>query len=157
MKKRYKVLIILGAIFVLFVLFLSFEGMKKLSGIDYMLLAGDDDVVLCHYDGDWYCGEVVTGHGCFVENVFWDNKYIVATAKIGNTNTNIYYVVEQLELDTFIVCNSGRKISWNKKNGNPWITEEYGQYASFCNRLQELNIDTTQMRHYSWKYWVGIY
>jgi len=156
MKKKiiWSIVGVYVALFVALFLFLTFEGMKKLSGIDYMLLEGDDDVVICHYDGDWYCGEIVAGNGCFVKTVFWDDKYIVAQAK--GKYSDVYYIIEQLETDTFKVYN-GEKIPWTSYHSEPWITEEFKSYHDFNSRLQELKIDTTKMQHYSWKYWVGIY
>ena len=151
-RLRYKIVIVLGILLVLLLLFSTFEGVKKLSGVDYILYDIDGRVSLCQYDGDRSGGTELVGD---VKQVFWDDKYIVAQAE--GKYSDVYYIIEQLEADTFLLCNSGKKIPWNKKNGDTWITEEYGQYAPFCKRLQELNIDTTQMHHYSWKYWLGIY
>ncbi len=150
--KRTIIWITLGTLIGLFLLFVTFEGSKRLSGTDFFLLDVNSRVSLCHYDGDWYSGTAVVND---IKQVFWDNKYIVVQGE--GKYTDIYYIVEQLETDTIIEYDNGQKIFRNKQYWNPWITEEYKQYPPFCKRLQELNIDTTQMHHYSWKFWVGIY
>lgn len=152
MKKRYKLLICFGAILLLLLLFLTFEGTKKLSGINYILYDIDSRICLCHDEGDRFGGTGVVDN---VKQVFWNDQFIVAQAE--GKSSDVYYIIEQLEEDTILVCDSGKKIPWNKKNGQPWITEKFELYNDFNSRLQELKIDTNQMQHYSWKYWVGIY
>ena len=150
--KRTIIWITLGTLIGLFLLFLTFEGAKKLSGTDFFLLDVNSRVGLCHNDGDWHSGIVVVDD---VKQVFWDDKYIIVRG-VGSCS-DIHYIVKQLETDTVIEYDDGKIIRRNKQYWNPWITEEYKQYPPFCKRLQELNIDTTQMHHYSWKFWVGIY
>lgn len=139
------------------ILFYTFEGTKKLPDINYILLEVNTEVALCYYEGDRYGGQGVTDGG-IVRTVFWNDKYIIAYAEFQSQNDQKYYIIEQLETDTFIsFYPSTKKIPWTTYHETPWIREKYEEYDDFNKRLHELNIDTTQMRHYTWKYKVGIY
>lgn len=155
MKK--KIIWTIVCILVAFFVFRGFEGRKKLPGINYIILEGDNGANLCYYEGWGEGGQCVTDKG-FVNKVLWNDKYIVAYADFlpYKPEVKIYYIIEQLETDTFKVYN-GKKIPWTSYHPKPWITEEFESYDDFNSRLRELKIDTTQMQCYTWKYWVGIY
>ena len=153
MKK--KIIWTIVCILVAFFVFRTFDGRKKLPGINYIILEGDIAAYLCYYEG-WRDGFPVTNGG-YVHKVLWNDKYIIAYADFPWKPEDIrYYIVEQLDTDTFKVYN-GEKIPWTSYHPEPWIAEEFESYDDFNSRLQELKIDTTQMQHYSWKAWVGIY
>ncbi len=143
-------------LFVILLLFLIFEGSKKLTSTNYILFEGDDGVDLCFYEGDREGGIVVTRKPSLYK-VLWNEKYILAyAASPYKPMHKTYYIIEQLETDTFVVRGK-KKIPWTTYHEHPWITEEYETYEGFNQRLRRLNIDTTQMNCYTWKYWVGIY
>lgn len=154
MRKRFLIvlLVLVGVLF----LFNTFEGSKKLSGINYILLDVDSHVCLCYYEGDRFGGQCVTVKGS-VRKVLWNNQYIIAYAYFESTNDKIYYIIEQFETDSFIIVGRGKNIPWSTQHQEPWKTEEYDTREYFNKRLMELNIDTAQMHSYEWKYWVGIY
>ena len=155
MKK--KIIWTIVGIFVAFFVFRALEGRKKLFGINYIILQGDGDANVCYYEG-WRDGDYVTHGGGYVYKVLWNEQYILAY-KCGPTwkpEVKTYYIIEQLQTDTFKVYN-GKKIPWTSYSIEPWITEEFESYNDFYSRLQELKLDTTQMRCYTWKYWLGIY
>ena len=153
MKK--KIIWTIACILVAFFVFRAFEGRKKLPGINYIILAGDDGADLCYYKG-WRNGYPVT-RGGYVYKVLWNDKYIIACTDFPWKPGYIrYYIIEQLDTDTFMIYN-GKKIPWTSYHPEPWITEEFESCDDFNSRLQELKLDTTQMHCYTWKYWVGIY
>lgn len=154
MRKRFLIvlLVLVGVLF----LFNTFQGSKKLYGINYILFDIDSHVYLCYYEGDRSGGQCVTEKGS-VRKVLWNNQYIIAYAYFESTNDKIYYIIEQFETDSFIIVGRGKNIPWSTQHQEPWKTEEYDTREYFNKRLMELNIDTAQMHSYEWKYWVGIY
>lgn len=151
MKKKYAILTVFGVILVSFCVFQTFEGVKKLSGINYALFDIDSNVALCYYE-DRYGGPVVVD---FVKQVFWNDKYIIVQRDYDVNDK--YYIVELLKTDTSVVVTQDKQIQRNYQQEELWKTEGYEHYDTFSNRLKELDIDTLKMHHYSWKAWVGIY
>ena len=156
-KKIPKTLVVIGTLLGLLILWTQIEGTKKLSGTHYALFYDDVSwqVQICHY----YEGEYGEGLITFVKDVHWNDKYIVVrqTKTREEKDGYNYYIIEQLETDTFHTSYSGKKIPWTTYNRVPWKKEKYEQKEDLDARLEELNIDTMQMKYYTWKYWVGIY
>lgn len=154
MKKIFILTIIL-----FLVLFAScdFNRTKRLYGTNFEL--GDStvpNVELCYILNG---GSVIpildlptTGKND-IKSVYWDKQYIVAYSVSQITDRVVsYYIIEQLLTDTLI-----DNVPWTTYSSEPYTCEQYTDYNSFCQRLQQLEIDTTKMRHYKWKYVLGIY
>lgn len=134
----------------------DFDRRKRLSGTNFEL--GDStvpNVELFYIMGDNLIGILDlarTGEND-IKSVYWDKQYILAYSVSQITDSVVaYYIVEQLPTDTLI-----DNIPWTTYNRVPYTYEQYTDYDSFCQQLQHLEIDTTKMQHYKWKYVLGIY
>ena len=138
----------------------DFTRTKGLYGTNFELLDGVEPCVKLYYrmgyddaKGIFNSDTIPFGRND-IKSVYWNKQYIIAYSvnQVADT-VAAYYIVEQLPTDTMI-------------NGVPWATyhrgvpctyQKYTDYDSFCQRLQQLDVDTTKMRHYKWKYVLGIY
>ncbi len=139
----------------------DFTRTKRLYGTNFELLDGITPCVKLYYRMGYddakeiFDSDTIPFGRNDIKSVYWNKQYIVAYSVSQITDSVVaYYIVEQLPTDTTI------------RNGVPWATyhrgvpciyQKYTDYDSFCLRLQQLDIDTTKMRHYKWKYVLGIY
>lgn len=81
-----------------------------------------------------------------IKSVFWNKQYILAYSVNKEVNAIVaYYIVEQLSTDTLI-----EGVPWTTYSELPYTYEEYGDYNTFCQRMEQLHIDTLNMQHFSW-------
>ncbi len=136
----------------------DFTRTKKLYGTNFELMDGIVPFVeLCYSTGRNSSVGVLdldeTPEQNDIKSVYWNKQYILAYSVSQITDSIVaYYIVEQLPTDTLIFG-----VPWTTYNSEPYTYEKYTDYDSFCQRLQQLDIDTTKMRHYKWKYVLGIY
>lgn len=132
-----------------FVCSCDFTRSKKLQGTNFEL----NDVTGLNV-GLYYCmkyssvKEVLPEYSCIndIKSVFWNKQYILAYSVNKETNTiEAYYIVEQLSTDTLV-----DGVPWTTYSELPYTYEEYTDYNAFCQRMEQLHIDTLNMRHFSW-------
>lgn len=132
-----------------FVCSCDFTRSKKLQGTNFEL----NDVTGLNV-GLYYCmkyssvKEVLPEYSCIndIKSVFWNKQYILAYSVNKETNTiEAYYIVEQLSTDTLV-----DGVPWTTYSELPYTYEEYTDYNAFCQKLEQLQIDTLKMRHFSW-------
>ena len=128
----------------------DFPRTKRLYGTNFELSDGAVPYVdLYYYD----TGVLGLNAKNDIKSVYWNEQDILAYSVSKSTDSIVaYYVVEQLPTDTLLFG-----VPWTTYHRVPYTHEEYTDYDSFCQRLQQLEIDTTKMRHYKWKYVLGIY
>jgi len=80
----------------------------------------------------------------YISALSWNQKYIVAYSRpyVSCEEKYYYYIVEQCEPDT-MVCR--KPIYLDRK---PWTVEKFQSKQAFLDRIEQLNIDTTTMRHW---------
>lgn len=132
-----------------FVCSCDFTRSKKLQGTNFEL----NDVTGLNV-GLYYCmkypsvKEVLPEYSCIndIKSVFWNKQYILAYSVNKETNTiEAYYIVEQLSTDTLV-----DGVPWTTYSELPYTYEEYTDYNAFCQRMEQLHIDTLKMQHFSW-------
>lgn len=92
--------------------------------------------------------EVFPEYSCIndIKSVYWNKQYILAYSVNKEVNAiEAYYIVEQLSTDTLI-----EGVPWTTYSELPYTYEEYGDYNTFCQRMEQLHIDTLNMQHFSW-------
>lgn len=123
---------------------LLFKGIVYSSRTTFYLDSEDIHYELCTFPRRTilYDNEIVIDD--YVSSFSWNKKYIVANSRpsIFRKEKYYYYIVERCEPDTMIW---GDGVYIDRK---PWTLEKFQTKQEFSDRIEQLNIDTTQMKHW---------
>lgn len=92
-----------------------------------------------------YCdsGEGIVKEG-WICSLSWNKQYIIAYTipHIDDSMQYRYHIIEMLKTDTIMFG-----LPWTSYSSVPWTNEKFDDQQAFSARLEELQIDTTTMRH----------
>lgn len=140
MKQKHIIVILIGilliSVFIFGALFGSFDftHCKRIGKTNYYLI--ENPSVGLHYKYPDMQGMSIGVLEGRIINVYWNDKYILATQYATNKDSIVgYYIVKMLQ---------------SKKEGVPWETVKMSTKEEYKKKKQELRLNEKEMKYTKW-------